>query len=611
MASITWSVFVTSSSVMHYGSTPEGRKRMVRDVQEIGAKKVFLEVWRGALMAHRDVLTALRDTFVKAGFEVATGIMPVRGRDVALEGTPQWDSDTALGGNSRWGADICYSRPWSRDELRKAMRLGAELFDEFIIDDALCTQCTCPRCREARGDRSWSQFRRDLLLEVCKDTLVGPSKEKNPKIKMILKYPQWYDRLATFGYDTSREPAVFDATWIGTETRDPETPDFGYVPQYEGCFNARWHKSAEPNLEGAWFDYLDCDPTIYVEQAYQSVLGGVRNLTLFCYGSALFRENGYHLAALKVAMPRLEKLAARLNGQQPTGIVTVRLHNPSPKDDGYIFDGLGMLGLPLVPVAAWPKVAPKAMLLTDHVAGDPNTTKTVAKVVKSGGTVFLTASLLAQHDDDERLKKLAGYQKDGWVQPNDWRSDRFLVGDDEVRSSTPVEFRFDLRPATATVLAAVSGVAHHRAERIPVVTRQQHPSGGAVVVLNMFGARETDFRMDENLNVPIILQMLHYPEQVVNAIQQQVAMATGRAFLTPARVGYYPFSGGDFVVENFTDETVFAQPVRRALAPDEKELLGIAEIVQKGQPFGVEDGTGTASVRGIRVPPRSVALVGR
>jgi len=599
MPSITWSVYVTSSAVMRYGSAPEERARLVKEIRDIGAKKVFIEVWRGALQSDPDVLRAVRDAFVKAGLQVATGIMPVRGRDIALEGTPQWDNDAALGGNSRWGADICYSRPWSREALRKAMRIGAELFDEFIIDDALCTQCTCPRCRAAKGNRTWSEFRRDLLLEVSKDTLVGPSKEKNPKIKMILKYPQWYDRLAMFGYDTSRQPAEFDATWIGTETRDPNTPDYGYTPQYEACFNARWHKAAEPNLEGAWFDYIECDPTIYVEQAYQSVLGGARNLTLFCYSEALFRENGYLLAALKTAMPRLEKLASRLDGQEPTGVVTVRPHNAQPKDDGYIFDGLGMLGIPLVPVAAWPAKAPRALLLTDHVADDPQVTKRIAEVVRAGGTVFMTASLLAQRDDEEELKKLVGYQDDGWAQPNNWASTRYAVGEKRITGEAPVALRFDLRPNTAKVLAAVGGVAHHRTEWIPLVTRQEHASGGAVVVLNVFGACKRDYRMDENLNVPIVLQMQNYPTEVVNVIQEQIAKATGQAFLTPARVGYYPFSGGDFVLENFTDETVFARAIGKELPADAKELLGIADIVE-------QDG-----VRGIELPPRALALIGK
>jgi len=258
-----------------------------------------------------------------------------------------------------------------------------------------------------------------------------------------------------------------------------------------------------------------------------------------------------------------------------------------------------MLGMPLVPRADFPELLPPAVLLTDHVAGSPELTPFVSEVVNSGGTVFLTASLLAEHDDDEELKTLAGFGGDGWAQRNHWFSSHFMVGDRAVEASAPVEFRFDLRPGTANVLASVSGVAHHRAERIPVVTRQAHVSGGAVVALNVFGASPADYRMDENLNVPIVLQMQNYPEPVVNVIQEQVALATGQAFLAPARVGYYPYVSGDFVLENFTDGKVFAVPVGEQLPLDAQELLGVATIEEK-------DGQ-----RGVLLPPRSVALIGR
>ena len=132
MATITWSVFVTAPHITRYGQTAESRARLIKDVLNIGARKVFLEVWRGTVETDPGILRTLRDECKAAELEVATGIMPVRGRDITLEGIPQWDSDTAIGGNSRWGADICYSRPWSREALRKAMQTGAELFDEFM-----------------------------------------------------------------------------------------------------------------------------------------------------------------------------------------------------------------------------------------------------------------------------------------------------------------------------------------------------------------------------------------------------------------------------------------------------------------------------------------------
>ncbi|MDP6124139.1 MAG: hypothetical protein QGH20_00100 [Candidatus Latescibacteria bacterium] len=598
MPSVNYSVFMTAQNVDRYGKTAEDIAQVVSDLKDIGAGMVFLEVWRGAMQAKRECLIALRDACEAADIETGTGIMPVRGRDIILDGSTQWDSDQALGGNSRWGADLCYSRPWTRQTLKDTMQFGAGLFDTFIIDDALCTQCTCPRCRENKGDRSWSQFRCDLLVDVSHEELVAACREVNPNIKMILKFPQWYDRLHEYGYDTERQPALFDATWIGTETRDPDTPEFGHVPQYEGAFNVRWHGEAEPNLEGSWFDSYDCDSAIYVEQAYQSVLGGSRQLTLFCYDKRLFRGNGPYLSALKTSQPRLETLGARLDSQTPVGITTVRPHNPVPGADGYVFDGLGMIGFPLVPTAEWPQEHPSALLVTSHLADDPNLTTYVSEVVSKGGTVFVTAALLELKDTDEEFKTLAGYGEDGWAQSTPWTATTWTVGDQQIGSDTPASMRFDLRPSTAEVLAHGGATAHWRTEWIPVVTWKEHESGGAVVVLNVCGADSGDFPMHETLNVPIVLSMQLYPTRVINVMQQQIAQALGCGFLTPAKVAVYPFSGGDVVIQNFTDTTVTVTPIGEPFAADAKEHLGFADLVA---------GEGSPS---LSLPPRTAALVG-
>lgn len=595
MSKITLSVYITAQRVTEYGRNAEELNRMISDIKDIGARKVFIETWRGGGFVEEEILRDVRNAFESEGFETATGIMPVRGRDALLEGTDDWDSHKTLGGNSRWGADICYSRPWSRDEIRKAIQRGAAVFDEYIIDDALCTQCTCTYCREKRGNRSWFEYRQDLLLDVCRDDIVGAAREVNPDIHMILKFPQWYDRLHHFGYDTARQPELFDATWIGTETRDPDTPDYGYTPQYEAFFNVRWHRNSSPNLEGTWFDYIECDPSIYVEQAYQSVLGGATNLTLFCYTEPLFRGNGYLQAALKAAMPNLERIAERIDGVEPSGITAVRPHKSQAWYDGYVFDSLGMIGMPLVPVAEWPERTPKAVLLTDHSAHDSALTEKVRAVVNGGGTVFLTAALLALRDDDEELKQLAGYEKDGWSQLSSWPATRYRIGSEIIEVDEAVPYRFDLRAESAEVLAEVGGVAHHRTEWSSVVTRKEHEGGGAVIVLNINGASDADFRMDENLNVPIPLQALSLPVEVVNVIQREVGKATGQGVIAPPKVAYYPFESGDVVVQNFRDESVVLKAEGTEISEHTRLEFGAAKWSEK-------DG-------GIVLQPRSVVLI--
>ena len=599
MSHVKLAVYVTTQNLMKYSETDEELARMISEIKDAGASKAVLEVWRGGTQTDAERHRKVRDAFIAAGLEVATGIMPVRGGDISLVGTDDFKHSESIGGNSRWAADICYSRPWSREVFRAAMKAGAELFDEFVIDDALTTQCTCRYCREKKGDRSWSQFRRDLLLEVSKEDIVGLCKETNPNIKVILKFPQWYDRLHLFGYDTERQPAEFDATWVGTETRDPDTALFGYCPQYEACFNVRWHREACPSMEATWFDFYDCDKHIYVEQAYQSVLGGARNLTLFCYSSGLFREEQHgFLPYLKEQMPKLEKIAETVGDSAPTGVVTVRPHNAEAHDDGYVFDVLGMVGFPLVPRVSWPEETPDALLLTAHMAGDPDLTKKVAEVVEEGGVAFLTANLMALRDEDNELKRLAGLQDDGWVEARRWESGTFIVNGKQLVVD-PITWRYDIRVETAEILAGVMprDSYHGSEDPVPVVTIQRHPSGGAVVVLNIWGAGPEDFPMDESLNVPIEMAALNFPPAVLNVIQGLIGEATGRAFIAPARVAYYPFSNGSLVVQNFRDVPVFATTSGQELSEGEEELLGDATILRGGD------------ITGIYLPPRSVALV--
>jgi hypothetical protein len=325
----------------------------------------------------------------------------------------------------------------------------------------------------------------------------------------------------------------------------------------------------------------------------------VTNLTLFCYTNELFRSNGYLLAALKEAMPRLNRIAERIDGVSPTGVLAYRPHNAHSRDDAFVFDGLGYVGMPLVPTATWPKETPKAALFTDHLAKDPELTGRVRAIVEAGGTAFITASVLEQNDDNEELKKLAGIHKDGWVQMSSWQGTRYRVGDKVIESTTPVPFRFDMRVETATPLAEVGGVAHHRTEWTPVVTRQSHPSGGAVVVLNVAGASmDRDFRMDENLNVPIPLPVQFLPAEVLATMQREIATAVGRSIVAPARVSFYPFANGDIFVENFRNHPVAVRFAGKALAEGAKEEFGGSVLAKNDSGEWV-----------LHMQPRTVALI--
>jgi hypothetical protein len=81
----------------------------------------------------------------------------------------------------------------------------------------------------------------DMRLSICNPAVHGGS----------MKYPQWYDMFQERGYDVTRETAVFNRIWVGTETRDYTNAQWGHTPQYEGYFLMRrrlvrlaWHNGA-------------------------------------------------------------------------------------------------------------------------------------------------------------------------------------------------------------------------------------------------------------------------------------------------------------------------------------------------------------------------------
>lgn len=63
---------------------------------------------------------------------------------------------------------LCYSDPQALSSLQQAAEQAAGLFDEVILDDFFSTSCTCPRCMQRRGERSWEQARREWMLQAAK-----------------------------------------------------------------------------------------------------------------------------------------------------------------------------------------------------------------------------------------------------------------------------------------------------------------------------------------------------------------------------------------------------------------------------------------------------------
>ncbi|MBC8231634.1 hypothetical protein H8E77_18955 [bacterium] len=172
---LRFSAFVPAQSVNHHFSSLEGRCEALQLFQTSKISKVYLDCLRGGHFPGEDVLVAARDFFCENALEVSAGLTPTRGTGKAST-------------HGRWW--LCYTNEKTQEELQQVVRRTARIFDEIIVDDFLCTQCQCAECRTARGERSWSEYYLDLLVQVAKDCIIAPSKAENPQIRLVIKYPR-------------------------------------------------------------------------------------------------------------------------------------------------------------------------------------------------------------------------------------------------------------------------------------------------------------------------------------------------------------------------------------------------------------------------------------
>jgi hypothetical protein len=138
----------------------------------------------------------------------------------------------------------CYSTPADCEKVKAMTEFTARHFDEIILDDFFFSNCKCDRCIAAKGDKSWTRFRTEQLDDVSRDLIIGPAKAINPKVRVIIKYPNWYESFQGLGYDLAVEPKLYDAIYTGTETRDANSGQ--HLQSYQSYLQAQYFNNIKP-----------------------------------------------------------------------------------------------------------------------------------------------------------------------------------------------------------------------------------------------------------------------------------------------------------------------------------------------------------------------------
>ncbi|MCF6285461.1 MAG: hypothetical protein L3K26_09755, partial [Candidatus Hydrogenedentes bacterium] len=244
---------------------PEARTKALATLERFGMTGIIIESNRGGSALAEAEMVLLRDFFLGHGYRVAAGMATVPGADWGVRANE----------GLAW---LNFQAPKTQADIERSVRAAARVFDTLIIDDFLCSGDKSAESDAARRGRDWGSYRRGIMTSLSQRMIIGPAHEENPNIKVVIKFPQSYDRYHNFGYDVEREPQLFDEVWVGTETRGQYTQRFGFTQPYEGFVNYRWIQSLSRGKMGsAWFDYGDCDGPDFVEQAWQTVLAGARD----------------------------------------------------------------------------------------------------------------------------------------------------------------------------------------------------------------------------------------------------------------------------------------------------------------------------------------------
>ena len=373
--------------------------------QQIKVDKIYLETHRDLLIVPDETLEAAKKFFTDRGIEVAGGITYTINEANNFE-------------------TFCYSDPEHRKMVQEIAEHTAKHFDEFILDDFFFTSCKSDIEIKAKGTKSWSEYRTALMTEAGKTLVIQPAKKVNPKVKVIIKYPNWYDHFQGLGFDLKNGPQLFDGVWTGTETRNPANEQ--HLQHYLSYNIVRYYENLRPGHNGGgWVDAGGSDMGMdrYAEQLWLTMFAKAPEIALFAYNQLLdiklkpyFRtpwqgqgtsfdydkmmqpvalRDGQAVTpttlarAAGAALEQIDPLIQKLG--KPIGIKSYKpFHSLG---DDFLPNYLGMIGLPMDMYPEFP-TDQQVVLLTEQAKYDTDLIAKIKKQLQKGGDVVITSSLL-------------------------------------------------------------------------------------------------------------------------------------------------------------------------------------------------------------------------
>ena len=529
-------------------SDPKVREQQFERVwSQVRFDKVYIETYRDSVFVDEKTIAEVKAFFKRKGIAVAGGITPAKGGQGGQFGT------------------FDYEDPAHRDECKRAVELTARYFDEIILDDFFFYTTKSDADIAAKGNRGWTQYRLEKKREVAENLVLKPAKAVNPRAKVIIKYPNWYEHFQGLGYDLDVEAKMFDFIYTGTETRDPEITD-QLLQQYQSYLTFRYFDNIRPNggNRGGWVDtfstrYVDR----YAEQLWNTLFAKAPEITLFSWSQMASPQKllpgerdawaneptSFQWNEMTKGMTRGEPGWARAAGYSlekidpvigalgvPIGISSYKPYQSSGED--FLHNYLGNLGIPIELTPTFP-VDAAIILLTESAKHDKDIVAKMKGHLASGKDVVITSGLLhaLQGKGIEDIAEIEYTGRKAAIR-------EFLVGYgagngtslNEPGVEQPAVVFPELKFYTNDSWPIIRGVAN--AKGFPVVLMNRY-SKGVLYVLNI----------PDNMG-----DLYDLPRPVLTAIKEFLLAKFPVRIDADDRVSLFMYDNNTFIVQSYREE---------------------------------------------------------
>jgi len=165
------SVYCRAYEVRLMGDTTNYLKPIWSEIsRQMKVDKVYLETHRDLIIVDQQTLDIAKKFFRDRGIQIAGGIT------------------LTISEPNRFQT-FCYSDPNDRKKVKELSEYTAKNFDEFILDDFFFTNCKDDGAIKDKGNKSWTQYRLDLMADVAKNNHCWSCKSSESESKSSSEVP--------------------------------------------------------------------------------------------------------------------------------------------------------------------------------------------------------------------------------------------------------------------------------------------------------------------------------------------------------------------------------------------------------------------------------------